>query len=584
MTTNASVRRWVKEVARMCGPADVVWCDGSEAERERLLEVAVRAADLIPLDQRRLPGCYLHRSDPNDVARTEHLTFICCQERDDAGPTNHWMAPAEGYDRLSKILSGSMEGRTMYVIPFVMGPPGSHFSKVGIQVTDSVYVVLNMRMMTRMGTVAWEQLGSSDSFTRGLHSTADLNADRRYICHFPEDNTIWSVGSGYGGNALLSKKCMALRIASYMGHHEGWLAEHMLIIGVESPDGEVTYICGAFPSACGKTNLSMLVPPASMKGWRVYTLGDDIAWLRVGPDGRLWAVNPEAGFFGVVPGTSSKTNPNAMAAIQSNTLYTNVALRPDGTVWWEGHDDPPPRTALDWRGRPWTPSHEELAAHPNSRFTTPARQCPSLSPEWENPKGVPISAILFGSRRQKLLPLVYQASSWQHGTFLGATLASETTAAITGAVGVVRRDPMAMLAFCGYNMADYWAHWLSMEKRASHLPKVFRVNWFRRDEKGRFLWPGFGENLRVLKWVIERCRGEGEVEETPIGYVPTPSAIGGKGLDVSKDVLEELLRVDREGWRTNLRNQAEFFAKFEDRLPAGIREEHEALARRLKMK
>ncbi|MGH7908741.1 MAG: phosphoenolpyruvate carboxykinase (GTP) [Thermodesulfobacteriota bacterium] len=584
MTTNASVRRWVKEVARMCGPADVVWCDGSEAERERLLEVAVRAADLIPLDQRRLPGCYLHRSDPNDVARTEHLTFICCQERDDAGPTNHWMAPAEGYDRLSKILSGSMEGRTMYVIPFVMGPPGSHFSKVGIQVTDSVYVVLNMRMMTRMGTVAWEQLGSSDSFTRGLHSTADLNADRRYICHFPEDNTIWSVGSGYGGNALLSKKCMALRIASYMGHHEGWLAEHMLIIGVESPDGEVTYICGAFPSACGKTNLSMLVPPATMKGWRVYTLGDDIAWLRVGPDGRLWAVNPEAGFFGVVPGTSSKTNPNAMAAIQSNTLYTNVALRPDGTVWWEGHDDPPPRTALDWRGRPWTPSHDEPASHPNSRFTTPARQCPSLSPEWENPKGVPISAILFGSRRQKLLPLVYQASSWQHGTFLGATLASETTAAITGAVGVVRRDPMAMLAFCGYNMADYWAHWLSMEKRASHLPKIFRVNWFRRDERGRFLWPGFGENLRVLKWVIERCRGDGEADETPIGYVPTPSAIGGKGLDVSKDVLGELLRVDREGWRTVLRNQAEFFAKFEDRLPAGIREEHEALARRLKMK
>jgi phosphoenolpyruvate carboxykinase (GTP) len=584
MTTNASVRRWVAEVARMCGPADVVWCDGSEAEREHLLEVAVRTGDLIPLDQRRLPGCYLHRSDPNDVARTEHLTFICCREKDDAGPTNHWMAPAEGYDRLSKILSGSMEGRTMYVIPFVMGPPGSHFSKVGIQVTDSVYVVLNMRMMTRMGTVAWEQLGASDNFTRGLHSTADLNPDRRYICHFPEDNTIWSVGSGYGGNALLSKKCMSLRIASYMGHHESWLAEHMLIIGVESPDGEVTYICGAFPSACGKTNLSMLVAPAAMKGWRVYTLGDDIAWLRIGPDGRLWAVNPEAGLFGVVPGTSSKTNPNAMAAIQRNTLYTNVALRPDGTVWWEGHDDPAPRTALDWRGRPWTPSHEELAAHPNSRFTTPLRQCPSLSPEWENPTGVPISAILFGSRRQKLMPLVYQAFSWQHGTFLGATLASETTAAITGAVGVVRRDPMAMLAFCGYNMADYWAHWLSMEKRASHLPKVFRVNWFRRDEKGRFLWPGFGQNLRVLRWVIERCRGDGEAKETPIGYTPTPSAIGGNGLDVSEDVLEELLRVDREAWRTNLRNQAEFFAKFEDRLPAGIREEHEALARRLKMK
>lgn len=584
MTMNESARRWVNEVARMCRPTDVVWCDGSEAERERLLEAAIRAGDLIPLNQRELLGCYLHRSAVNDVARTEHLTFICSRKKTDAGPTNNWMAPAEAYDRLSKIFARSMEGRTMYVIPFLMGPPGSRFSKVGIQITDSVYVVLNMRMMTRMGTVALEHLGGSDTFTRGLHSKADLDVERRSICHFPEDNTIWSVGSGYGGNALLSKKCMALRIASHMGRREGWLAEHMLIVGVESPDGETTYICGAFPSACGKTNLAMLIPPPSMKGWRVYTLGDDIAWLRVGLDSRLWAVNPEAGFFGVVPGTSSKTNPNAMATIRKNTLYTNVALKPDGTVWWEGHDDPPPRSALDWRGRPWTPASGEPAAHPNSRFTSPASACPSISPEWETPEGVPISAILFGARRQTLVPLVYQAFSWQHGTFLGATLSSETTAATTGAVGVVRRDPMAMLPFCGYNMADYWGHWLAMGKRVSKPPRIFRVNWFRRDERGRFLWPGYGENLRILKWVIERCKGGGEAEETPIGYVPTRSAIDRKGLNVSADALKELLRVDREGWRANLRSQAEFFEKFGDRLPAGIREEYEALARRLKAK
>lgn len=580
---NQSAQRWVDEVAKLCRPANVVWCDGSEAERQRLIEEAIRVGDLIPLNQQALPGCYLHRSDPNDVARTEHLTFICSREKADAGPTNNWMAPAEAYDRLSKIFAGSMEGRTMYVIPFLMGPPGSSFSKIGFEVTDSVYVVLNMRMMTRMGNVALEHLGASDDFTRGLHAKADLSVDRRYICHFPEDNTIWSVGSGYGGNALLSKKCMSLRIASVVARKEGWLAEHMLIIGVESPDGEITYICGAFPSACGKTNLSMLIPPDSMKGWRVHTVGDDIAWLRVGPDGRLWAVNPEAGFFGVVPGTGSKTNRNAMQSIQRNTIFTNVALRPDGTVWWEGHDDPPPQSALDWRGRPWTPASKEPAAHPNSRFTTPASECPSISPEWGNPKGVPISAILFGSRRQRLVPLAFQSLSWRHGTFVGATLASETTAATTGAVGVVRRDPMAMLPFCGYNMADYWGHWLSMEKRASHLPKVFRVNWFRTDEKGRFLWPGFGENLRVLKWVIERCKGGGgEAEETPIGYVPTRAAIGGHGLHVPDGALTELLRVDRDGWRNTVRSQTEFFEKFGDRLPAGMRDEAKALARRLK--
>jgi phosphoenolpyruvate carboxykinase (GTP) len=582
MTMNPSARRWVEDVAKMCRPADVVWCDGSEAERERLGEAAVRAGDLIPLNQRALPGCYLHRSAVNDVARTEHLTFICSREKDEAGPTNNWMAPAEAYDRLSKIFAGCMQGRTMYVIPFLMGPPGSPFSKVGIQVTDSLYVVLNMRMMTRMGTAALEHLGPSDQFTRGLHAKADLSVERRFICHFPEDDTIWSVGSGYGGNALLSKKCMALRIASHMARMEGWLAEHMLIVGVESPDGEVTYICGAFPSACGKTNLAMLVPPASMKGWRVHTVGDDIAWLRVGADGRLWAVNPEAGFFGVLPGTSHATNASAMATIRQNTIYTNVALRPDGTVWWEGHDDPPPPSARDWRGRPWTPARGEPAAHPNSRFTAPASGCPSISSEWQNPKGVPISAILFGSRRRTLIPLIYQAFTWQHGTFLGATLASETTAATTGAVGVVRRDPMAMLPFCGYNMADYWGHWLSMAKQASNLPKVFRVNWFRRDEQGRFLWPGYGENLRVLRWVIERCKGGGEAEETPIGYVPRRSALDRDGLALSDEALRTLLRVERDGWVANLRSQAELFEKFGDRLPAGILEEHQALARRLK--
>jgi phosphoenolpyruvate carboxykinase (GTP) len=579
---NQAVQRWVNEVTRLCRPNDVVWCDGSASERERLIERAVRAGELIPLNQQRLPGCYLHRSAPNDVARTEHLTYICSREKADAGPTNNWMAPAEAYDRLSAIFAGSMEGRRMYVIPFLMAPPGSPFGKVGVQVTDSVYVVLNMRMMTRMGTTALEHLGDADDFTRGLHAKADLNIGRRFICHFPEDNTIWSVGSGYGGNALLSKKCMALRIASVVGRREGWLAEHMLIVGVESPEGDVTYVAGAFPSACGKTNLAMLVPPASMGGWRIHTVGEDIAWLRVGDDGRLWAINPEAGFFGVAPGTSSKTNAAAMATIQRNTIFTNVALRPDGTAWWEGHDDPPPAKALDWRGRAWTPASGEPAAHPNSRFTVPAAQCPSISPEWQNPKGVPISAILFGGRRQTLIPLVYESFDWQHGTFLGATLASETTAAATGAVGVVRRDPMAMLPFCGYNMADYWAHWLATGKRLSRPPKIFRVNWFRRGEGERFLWPGFGENLRVLQWVIERCKGVGKADETPLGFLPTRSAINREGLDVSDDALAELLAVDRDGWRVTLRGQAEFLAKFDARLPSGIRAEHDALARRLR--
>jgi phosphoenolpyruvate carboxykinase (GTP) len=568
-------------MAAMCQPNDIYWCDGSEEEKDNLTSAALKSGDLIALNQQKLPGCYLHRSALNDVARTENLTYVCTEQREDAGPNNNWMPPAESYEKLAKIFSGAMRGRTLYVIPFLMGPASSSFSKVGIQITDSVYVVLNMRLMTRMGQIALDHLGDSDDFTRCLHSKADLDIERRFICHYPQDNTIWSVGSGYGGNALLAKKCLALRIASKLGQKEGWLAEHMLVVGVENPEGEVHYICGAFPSACGKTNLAMLVPPPTMKGWKIHTIGDDIAWLRVGPDGRLWAINPEAGFFGVAPGTGSKTNPNAMATVQHDTIFTNVALRPDGTVWWEGHDDPAPSSAVDWRGKPWTPNAGHPAAHPNSRFTTSIRQSPTYSSEWEKPQGVPISAILFGARRNRLVPLVYQSFNWQHGTFLGATLASETTAAATGAVGVVRRDPMAMLPFCGYNMGDYWAHWLSMAQRATHPPKIFRVNWFQRNEQGKFIWPGFGENLRVLRWVIERCEGGGEAEETPIGHVPKISALNGD-LKVSKSDLNQLVAIDREGWKSNLRSQGEYFDNFGDHLPAGIKEEHRALANRLK--
>jgi phosphoenolpyruvate carboxykinase (GTP) len=581
VAANLHVQKWVKDVASLCQPDEVFWCDGSEEEKEELTRIAFKCGDLIPLNQEKLPGCYLHRSAFNDVARTENLTFVCTPTQEEAGPNNNWMAPAESYDKLSKIYAGAMRGRTLYVIPFLMGAPGSSFSKVGIQVTDSVYVVLNMRIMTRMGKVALDHLGDSGDFTRCLHSKADLDIERRFICHYPQDNTIWSVGSGYGGNALLAKKCLALRIASKLGQQEGWLAEHMLIVGVESPDGEITYICGAFPSACGKTNLAMLVPPDSMKGWKIHTIGDDISWLRVGPDGRLWAVNPEAGCFGVAPGTGSNTNRNAMRTITRDTIFTNVALRPDGTVWWEGHDDPVPYNAQDWRGKPWDPEGGHPAAHPNARFTVSIKQCPSYSSEWEKPEGVPISAMLFGARRQKMIPLVYQSFNWQHGTFLGATLASETTAAATGAVGVVRRDPMAMLPFCGYNMGDYWGHWLAMGKRATNPPKIFRVNFFQRNERGRFLWPGFGENLRILRWIIERCKGGGQATETPIGYVPKPSSLSGEGLEVSKADLDQLVAVDGEAWKNNLKSQSDFFDTFGDRLPAGIKQEHKALANRL---
>jgi phosphoenolpyruvate carboxykinase (GTP) len=578
---NAAVERWVDEVAERCRPDRVAWCDGTEAERDRLIQDCLQTGELIELNQQRLPGCYLHRSAPHDVARTEHLTFVCTTRREDAGPTNNWMAPAEARARLGDLFRGTMQGRTMYVVPFLMGPKGSRFSKVGVEITDSRYVVLSMRVMTRMGTVALEHLGGSADFTRCLHSLGDLSPERRFICHFPQDNEVWSVGSGYGGNALLGKKCLALRLASYLGREEGWLAEHMLIVGVKTPAGRTHYITAAFPSACGKTNLAMMVPPPSMPGWKVFTVGDDIAWLRPGEDGRLWAINPEAGFFGVVPGTSSRTNPSAMQMIRKDTIYTNVALRADGTPWWEGHDDPPPERALDWQGRPWTPASAEKAAHPNSRFTTPAAQCPSIAPNWEDPQGVPIDAILFGARRQRVVPLVYESRSWQHGAFLGATLSSETTAAAAGKVGVLRRDPMAMLPFCGYNMADYWAHWLSMAGRLKHPPRVFRVNWFRTGAGGRFLWPGFGENLRVIKWVLERCEGAGDAVETPIGAVPSRGAIDRRGIDLPDHALDELFRVDLAEWIEAVQGQHEFFATFGDRLPAGIRDEHHALARRI---
>jgi phosphoenolpyruvate carboxykinase (GTP) len=584
MTANNSARQWINEMVNLCKPDKVVWCDGSEEEKRLLTQEALSTGEVMELNQEKLPGCLLHRTAKNDVARTEHLTFICTDKQEDAGPTNNWMQKDDAYAKLSALFDGSMKGRTMYVVPFIMGVPNSPFSKIGIELTDSIYVVLNMRIMCRMGQVAWDSLGDSDDFTRCLHSKHDLDIDKRFICHFPEDNTIWSIGSGYGGNVLLGKKCLALRLASYMGRREGWMAEHMLILGVQNPEGEIRYVAGAFPSACGKTNLAMLVPPESMPGWKVWTLGDDIAWMRIGPDGRLWAVNPEAGFFGVVPGTNMKSNPNAMRTIQKNTIYTNVLLKPDNTVWWEGHDDPAPERGIDWQGQPWTPACGEKGAHPNSRFTAPASQCPSIAPNWEDPQGVPIDAILFGARRATVAPLVYQSFNWQHGTYIGATMASETTAAASGAQGVLRRDPMAMIPFCGYNMAEYFSHWLEMGTRLTNPPKIFRVNWFRQDENGKFMWPGFGDNLRVLKWVIERCRDEGGAVETPIGYVPSASGIDLNGLDISFETMERLLHVEAQEWYDELASQTEWFQQFGYSLPLGIWEEHEALAERLTKK
>jgi phosphoenolpyruvate carboxykinase (GTP) len=584
-TNNSAVLKWVEECTTLLKPSRVQWIEGTETEKKELIREALQSGDLEELNQEILPGCYLHHSARNDVARTEHLTFICSPTKEEAGPNNNWMAPEEGYAKLRAIYDGAMQGRTLYVIPFIMGPAGSPFSKVGVEITDSLYVVLNMGIMTRMGNSAWKQLGDSADFTKCLHAKSDLDESRRFICHFPQDNTIWSVGSGYGGNALLGKKCLALRIASALGQKEGWLAEHMLILGIENPKGEKRYVAAAFPSACGKTNLAMLVPPAHLvkEGYKVWTLGDDIAWLRVGSDGRLWATNPEAGFFGVVPGTNSKSNPNAMKTIQTNTIYTNVAKLPNGDVWWEGHDKPAPAECLDWKGEKWTPDMKTKAAHPNSRFTAPARQCPSIAPNWEDPAGVPLDAILFGGRRAHLTPLITQSFDWSHGVFMGATMASETTAAQQGGnVGIVRRDPMAMLPFCGYNMADYFTHWLSMGKKLSKPPQIFLSNWFRQDKDGKFMWPGFGDNMRVLLWILERAEGRGAAAESPIGYLPTKESLDVRGLDLTPEATAEILSVDRAAWEKEIADIDTFFAKFGDRLPAALKAERDALAARIK--
>ena len=567
---------WVAQVERTTRPERVVWCDGSDAENARLLEQMLADGTLLRLNPEQAPGCTLHRSDPGDVARTEHLTFIASRVQEDAGPTNNWMSPADARARVGPLFDGVMKGRTMYVVPYVMGPLGSPFSRIGIEVTDSAYVVANMRIMTRMGEPALRQLGSADDFVPGLHSVGDLSPDRRFIVHFPEERLIWSVGSGYGGNALLGKKCFALRIASTMARDQGWMAEHMLILELELPGGEVHYLGAAFPSACGKTNLAMLVSPLEHLGYKVRTIGDDIAWLRVGEDGRLWAVNPEAGFFGVVPGTGPETNPNAMATISHDTIFTNVAVTPGGVPWWEGKDKTPPADLLDWQGRPWDRTGK--AAHPNSRFTVAARQCPSMSSKWEDPAGVPLSAIVFGGRRARVAPLVFQAFDWAHGVFVASTMGSETTAAATGKVGVVRRDPMAMLPFCGYNMADYFGHWLRMGERLAKPPEIFHVNWFRAGSDGRFLWPGFGQNLRVLLWMIGRVKGQLGAVETPIGLVPRVADLNLSGLDLPPSDLEHLLRVDKDEWAAEVPEIRSFFDRFGGRLPPPLSQTLDRLA------
>ncbi len=577
--SNPHLVSWVDEMARLTKADSVLWCDGSPEEEKGLTEQALAEGILIGLDPERLPRSTLHRSNPNDVARVEQFTFICTPTREEAGPTNNWMEPADAYRKLGALFDGSMKGRTMYVVPYVMGPLGSPLAKVGVELTDSSYVVLNMAKMTRMGTPALVQLGASGDFNRGLHSLGDVSPQRRFICHFPQDNTIWSYGSGYGGNVLLGKKCLALRVGSYLGRKEGWLAEHMLIMGVQRPGSPTHYIAAAFPSQCGKTNFAMMVPPAHFRGWKVWTVGDDIAWMRVADDGRLWAVNPEAGYFGVVPGTNQKSNPNAMRVISHDTIYTNVALAADGTVWWEGKDGPVPDGLVDWQGRPWTPASREAAAHPNSRFTSPMRNNPALSPHAEDPQGVPISAILFGGRRSDTVPLVVESFGWQHGVYLGATLASETTAAANGALGVLRRDPMAMLPFCGYDMGEYFGHWLKMRDRITMPPKLALVNWFRKGADGRFLWPGFGENMRVLKWVLDRVEGKVGAAQTPVGLLPMPDDFDLEGLDRAAALAA--LSVDLDQWRSEVGLQEELFQKLSRTMPRELVQERESLRARL---
>ena len=589
LTTNKYVNDWVKEITELVKPDSVVWIDGSEEQLEALRAEACATGEIIKLNQEKLPGCYLHRTAIDDVARVEDRTFICAPTKEEAGATNNWMDPAEMYAKLRKLYDGSMKGRTMYVLPFSMGVVGSPFAKAGIEITDSIYVVLNMKIMTRIGKAVLDNLGDSADFVHGLHSRATMNPEERYIVQFPQDNTIWSINSGYGGNVLLGKKCFALRIASYQGRNEGWMAEHMLILGVKAPNGEKKYIAAAFPSACGKTNLAMLIPPKAYadKGYEVECVGDDIAWLRVGDDGRLWAINPEAGFFGVAPGTNKKSNPNALATCQQGTIFTNVVHNTeDNTVWWEGLDKNPPKNAINWKGEPWDCEGGEKGAHPNSRFTAPACECPCISPEFESPKGVPISAIVFGGRRAKTAPLVYQSFDWNHGVFVGSAMASETTAAAAGAVGVVRRDPMAMLPFCGYNMGDYFNHWIEMGKKITKKPKIFNTNWFRTDEDGKFLWPGFGDNLRVLEWILKRCDDEIGADETAIGYVPKAEDINREGIEdeVTLDILKEILSVDADLWKEDAANLEEFYAKIQsvgNRMPKEMYDQLEGLKARL---
>jgi phosphoenolpyruvate carboxykinase (GTP) len=562
------LERWVEEQAALTRPKNVHWCDGSTAEIAKLNAQMLHDGTFTALNEKTYPNCYLSRSNPNDVARTEQVTFICSRNKEDAGPTNNWMAPADAKAKVGALFKGSMEGRTMYVVPYIMGPVTSPISKVGVQLTDSAYVVANMRIMTRMGQVATDRLGNSAEFVPGLHGLGDVNPDRRFICHFPEEKLIWSFGSGYGGNALLGKKCFALRIASAMAREQGWMAEHMLILGLEDPSGKVTYLAAAFPSACGKTNLAMMVSALESSGYKVWTVGDDISWMQIGPDGYLHAINPEAGFFGVAPGTSLKSNPMAMATIASNTLFTNVAQTPDGDVWWEGMTDEPPPELIDWQGQPWTPGTGRLAAHPNARFTTPAAQCPSIDPEWENPEGVPISAMLFGGRRASLVPLVYQAPNWALGVYLGATIGSETTAAAAGAVGQVRRDPMSMLPFCGYHMGDYFNHWLRMGRTVSDPPAIFGVNWFRKDAQGKFIWPGYSQNLRVLQWIFHRVAGRAGGAESPLGWMPRYHDLNWKGLEsFGPESYRDLMAVPRDAWKAELRSHQELFETLYDHLP-----------------
>lgn len=574
------IQAWVAESAQLVKPDGIYWCDGSTDEYNRLIRTMLDDGTLLQLNPGSYPNCYLHRSNPNDVARTEQLTFICTTNRDDAGPNNNWMPPDEAMQKLRRFFDGCMRGRTMYVIPYVMGPLGSPYSKVGVEITDSAYVAVSMHIMTRVGPEAMKRYEETREYVPGLHSVGDYSPDRRMIVHFSEEKSIWSFGSGYGGNALLGKKCFALRIASHMARQKGWLAEHMLIMGLEDPSGQITYMAVAFPSASGKTNLAMMVSSLEHKGYKVWTVGDDIAWLNIDEEGQLLAINPEAGFFGVAPGTSHETNPIAMHTMEKNSIFTNVALTPSNEPWWEGFGTPPPAGMKDWQGNLWK-NDGNPAAHPNSRFTSPARQCPIISPRWEDPRGVPISAIVFGSRRSDTIPLVSQAFNWEHGVFLGASMGAETTAAATGAVGVVRRDPMAMRPFCGYNMGDYFAHWLSIGKRLKKQPAIFRVNWFRKDDRGKFLWPGYGDNIRVLKWILDRIQGKGKVVETPIGYLPTLDSIETNGLTLQPSAMQKVLSHDRDGWKKESDEIEEFFAQFGSRIPRQLQKEISTLKKKM---